>query len=100
MASGGNVGNGPERDLRFSGRRACRWVGVEPDAEQDIPHDRGIGDHRDELALGATVGALKRVDLEDALQQLGPGEPSSALVLAFVGRGAKAGAMAAQRSGP
>jgi hypothetical protein len=39
---------------------------------EDPPYDGSVGEERDELALAATPGTGERVDLEDALQELGP----------------------------
>jgi hypothetical protein len=40
---------------------------------EDPAHDLAARDERDELALAAAVRADEDVDLEDALQELGPG---------------------------
>jgi hypothetical protein len=58
---------------RRAGRSEDRGRGGEAEVLEDPAHDGSVGEERDELALPAAPWTGEHVDLEDALQELGPG---------------------------
>ncbi len=65
-------------------------VGLQTQVREDLLDHRLLEDRRDDLQLAAAVRAVRHVDLEHALEQLGPAQPHWAVVrarrLAFGGR--------------
>jgi hypothetical protein len=75
--------------------RSASWsegsrLGREVEVLQNAPYHEAVGQQRDELARSAASGACERVDGEDTLEQLGPGQARDG----WMGRGAGRGGSA------
>lgn len=69
----GGRGSGGDVVSRLARPAPGRRLGIEREVGEDLPHDRPLQDGRDGLQLtGAAVRALRRVNLEDALEQRRP----------------------------
>ena len=63
-----------ELELWRRARRSEEWGSRgQPEVLEDLPDDLAVRDERDEPALLAAPGTAQYVDLEDALEELGPG---------------------------
>jgi len=63
-----------------TGRRLRRCTRLQSQVREDLLDHRRFQDHRDDLALAAAVRAVLHVDLEHALEQLGPAQPHRTMV--------------------
>jgi len=86
--------------LRPTGGRARRHPGLQTQMREDLLDHWLFKDRRDDLQRAAAVRVARHVDLEDALEQLGPAQPPRALVrtgrLALGGWSTTPGAFAAR----
>ena len=55
-------------------------VGLQTQIHEDLLDDRLLEDRRDDLQLAAAVRAVRHVDFERALEQLGPAQPHWAVM--------------------
>jgi len=62
------------------GWRTRRRSGLQTQMREDLLDHWLLHDRRDDLQLAAAVRAVRHVDLEHALQQLGPAQPNRTVV--------------------
>jgi len=70
-------GSGPSGrlHLRPTGRRVRRLPGPQPRVREDLLDDRLLQDRRNDLELAAAAQAMIQVEVEHALEQVGPAQP-------------------------